>query len=132
MAEKTIADQADQVKPAGQEPTRANEQYVAPPVDIYETEEALIVCADLPGVTADGLRIEVKDRVLTIVGRASIEPLGRALVTEFELRTFFREFEVSDRVDTEQIRADLRNGVLTLTLPKAPKALPRQITVQAG
>ena len=114
----------------GQEGTRAQEQYVRPPVDIYEDKDGLVVVADLPGVSKDGLNIEVNDNILTIQARAKhslpVEPVYR----EYELANFFRQFQLSDQVDVAKITADLKHGVLTLRLPKAEQAKPKQIRVQ--
>jgi HSP20 family protein len=133
LAENTVArpDPA-QHNGDGQEGTRANEQFVPPPVDIFEDENGLVVMADLPGVSKDGLNIEVNDNILTIQGRAKHNLPGEPVYREFELVNFFRQFQLSDQVDVTKITADLKHGVLTLRLPKAEQAKPKQIQVQVG
>ncbi len=137
MAERTVAAPQNRENQGAdissrQEGTRAQEQYVAPPVDIYETNDGLVVVADLPGVNKDGLSIEVKDDVLTLQGRTQHAIQGRPVYQEFELLSFFRQFQLSDSVDVQQISAELKHGVLTLNLPKAERAKPRKIEVSVG
>lgn len=131
MAEKTVA-LPNQDGERGHETTRANEEYVKPPVDIYESGDGLTVVADLPGVKKDDLNIEVEDNILTIQARARHEMEGEPIYREFELLNFFRQFQLSNQVDTSMITAEFRNGVLKLTLPKAEQAKPKQIAVQVG
>jgi HSP20 family protein len=115
---------------ASQETTRQQEQWVAPPVDIYETKGGLIVIADLPGVTKENLHIEVKNDLLTIQARTQVEMPGAPVYREFQLGHFYRQFRLADTVDTNRIQAELKHGVLTLTLPKMPEATPKKIEVQ--
>jgi HSP20 family protein len=130
MAEKTVpAPQRGETLPA-QEGTRAQEQYVAPPVDIYETPDGLTVLADLPGVRKEDLDVEVKDDILTIRAHAHDRLPGDLVYREFELVSFFRQFQLSDKVDAAKITAEFKHGVLTLRLPKAEELKPKQIAVQ--
>ena len=130
MAEKTVAHHEN--APERQESTRERETTIRPPVDIYESPEGLTVVADLPGVTREALSIEVKDNVLTIDGKTSAKTGAAYTYREFELFNYFRQFELSDSVDITRISAELKNGVLTLHLPKAPDARPKRIEVQLG
>ncbi|NUQ69774.1 MAG: Hsp20/alpha crystallin family protein [Chthonomonadales bacterium] len=138
MAEKTvanpIAEEETQVEAAvpTRETTREGERFLPPPVDIYETADGLVVLADLPGVTADRLTVNVKDGILTIEGRSECTMEGTPVYQEFELPHFFRQFELADSVDSGAISASLRHGVLSLTLPKAEAAKPRSIKVDVG
>lgn len=130
MAERTVPQYArDQEAPAKEE-TRSQDAYVTPPVDIYETADGLVVKADLPGVTKDGLDLRVENNLLTIRGRAAHCAPGNLLYREYNLQNFFRQFELSDRVDQGKISAELQHGVLTLNLPKAEEAKPRKIDVR--
>ena len=131
MAEKTVAAPEVQ-KPSPTESTRNHERYVAPPVDIYETRDGLVVLADLPGVAQEALDVRVDNNVLTIRGQARHAVPGDAIYREHELVNFFRQFELSDKVDQNRITADLKYGVLTLQLPKAEEAKPRQVEVRVG
>lgn len=102
-----------------------------PPIDIYETEEGLVLHADLPGVSIDTLELQVQDNKLTLFGRvARLDPAeGDILHREYEVGDFLRSFILSDDVDHERIRATLNHGVLKVVLPKAPKMKPRRIEV---
>ena len=131
MAEKTVAAPEVQ-KPKTTESTRNQERYVGPPVDIYETQDGLVVLADLPGVSQEALDVRVDNNVLTIRGHAGHAVPGDVTYREYELVNFFRQFELSDKVDQSRISADLKCGVLTLQLPKAAEAKPRQIEVRVG
>jgi HSP20 family molecular chaperone IbpA len=130
MAEKTVATTSGKPARAEREITRAQERYIQPPVDIHETQQGLVLMADLPGVELNDLTVKLEDNILTIQAspkhRITAEPIYR----EFELANFFRQFELSDQVDQGKIAARLNHGVLTLELPKAEKAKPRQISVQ--
>jgi HSP20 family molecular chaperone IbpA len=130
MAEKTVA--VPEVQKPTTESTRNHERYIAPPVDIYETQDGLVVLADLPGVAQEGLDVRVDNNVLTIRGQANHAVAGDVAYREYELVNFFRQFELSDKVDQNRITADLKCGVLTLQLSKAEEAKPRQIEVRVG
>jgi len=131
MAEKTVA-APDIQTPNTTESTRHPERYVAPPVDIYETRDGLVVLADLPGVAKEALEVRVDNNVLTIRGHARHAVPGDVTYREYELVNFFRQFELNDKVDQSRITADLKSGVLTLNLLKAEEVKPRQIEVRVG
>src|SRR2546428_6984090 len=130
MAEKTVATQ--EVQKPTTESTRHQERDVAPPVDIYETQDGLVVLADVPGVSQEALDVRVDRNVLTIRGHAHHGIPGEAVYREYELVNFFRQFELSDKVDQGRITAELKCGVLTVQLHKAEEAKPRQIEVRVG
>jgi HSP20 family molecular chaperone IbpA len=132
MAEKTIPQYAGDKEVQGKEETRSQERYVTPAVDIYETHEGLVVKADLPGVAKEGLDLRVENNLLTIRGRADHAAPGEPLYREYELAHYFRQFELSDKVDQLKISAELKNGVLTLNLPKAEEVKPRRIDVHVS
>ena len=107
---------------------------LTPPVDIFEDAEALTVLADMPGVAPGHLTIDLHEGVLTITGHAAA-PEGAnevPVVREYQAGTFQRNFTLSEAIDQERIQATLKNGVLQLRLPKAQRAKPRQIAIQAG
>jgi HSP20 family molecular chaperone IbpA len=105
-----------------------------PDVDIYETETGMVLLADMPGVEAKDLTIDLRDNVLTISG--DIAPVEGAeeedILIEYETGRFARQFTLADVIDQKKIEANLSHGVLRLTLPKVDKATPRKITVTAG
>jgi len=135
MAENTVE---TEVMPASEhtveskkaDTTRDESRYLTPAVDIYETDEGLTLDADMPGVLRDGLDIRVEDNILTIRGRVGNGSKGTELFKEYELHDYFRQFKLNDQIDQEKIEAHLSNGVLTLKLPKAKAARPRQIEIK--
>ncbi len=105
-----------------------------PPIDIYETPEGLVLYADLPGVAAEGLDLQVQDSRLTLFGHVLTKESENVqlLHQEYQVGDFLRSFILSDEVDHEQIQAKLTNGVLRVELPRAARAKPRRIDVSAG
>ena len=104
----------------------------APPIDIFETDTGLVLHADLPGVSADNLELQVQDNKLTLFGRVAppAPEEARPIHQEYRVSDFLRSFILSDEVDHEQIEAKLNNGVLEVTLPRAAKTEPRRIQVR--
>lgn len=104
-----------------------------PPIDIYETSEGLVLYADLPGVSAEGLDLQVQDNRLTLFGHVSNDQSSDAgfLHQEYQVGDFLRSFILSDEVDHERITARLNNGVLRVELPRTTRAEPRRIEVSA-
>lgn len=102
-----------------------------PQMDIYETDEGLVLYADLPGVTLDGLELQVQDKKLTLFGRIRqpADEIVQILHQEYQIGHFFRSFILSDDVDHDRIEARLTNGVLRVSLPRAERAKPRRIEV---
>ena len=105
-----------------------------PAVDIFENDDCIAVLADMPGVKASDLKVDLRENVLTLSGRvASAESPGQASVLrEFESGIYFRQFTLSEVIDQSKIDAKLTDGVLRLQLPKLERAKPRQITVKAN
>ena len=130
MAEKTVPTMNNEGNVVKREITRNPELYATPLVDIYETEDGLTVLADLPGVDKDGLRVNVENSILTIEGKVKPGDDRNYLLREFEPVNFFRQFELPEMIHQEKIGAELKNGVLSLNLPKAEAAKPRQIQVK--
>ncbi len=105
-----------------------------PPIDIYETPEGLVLYADLPGVTAEGLDLQVQENRLTLFGRIqNAEPPSIGVIhQEYQVGDYLRSFILSDEVDHDRIQAKLTNGVLRVELPRAARAKPRRIEVSPG
>jgi HSP20 family protein len=104
--------------------------YVSPLVDIYETKDAYVLQADMPGVNKQGLEVLLEDNALTIVGhRAPTPSAGDSIVRETNGNDYRRVFELDPAIDTAQIKAQMDQGVLTLDLPKAERVKPRRILV---
>ena len=110
-----------------------NEIYYAPQVDIYETEQEVVVVADVPGVLPEGVDVSLEDNVLTIQGRRDVEQHGgRMVLEEYEPGHYLRRFTVAETIDQERIEASLADGVLRVRLPKAAPAQPKKIAVKIG
>jgi len=118
---------------SGPERTHSGPTYV-PPTDIYETETEIFVVADMPGVKPEGVTVELEGRTLTISGTPAEHGAvgGDAVRLEYRPGGYTRAFTVSDAIDREKIRASMRDGVLTLVLPKAAPAKTQRVHVQAG
>ena len=107
-------------------------RYYMPNTDIYETDDALIVVMEIPGVEKKDMDIHIENDVLRVEGRVNfgnyegMEPL----YTEYNVGHFARAFTLSSMIDQQQITAKIEDGVLTLTLKKAREAMPRRITIE--
>jgi HSP20 family protein len=115
------------------EQTRTGPVY-SPSVDIFENDNSITLLADMPGVKASDLEIDLRESVLTLTGRVDAQGSGRESPVSREYRpgTFFRQFTLSEAIDQPKIDAQLTDGVLRLELPKVEKAKPRQITVRSA
>ena len=104
--------------------------FVAPDVNIYETQDGYILQAEMPGVTKEGLEITLEGNTLTFVGRRRDEARpGNVLYSESRGTNFRRVFELDPAIDTSKVSARMEQGVLTLTLPKSERVKPRKIAV---
>ena len=108
--------------------------YFQPAVDIFETKDELIVVADMPGVPPDGLNIHLEGDQLSIEGRVRPEEYEglKPLHVEYGVGGYFRRFTLGEMIDRDAIKAQLKNGVLVLKLPKAERARARRIAVEAA
>ncbi|SMP78854.1 Molecular chaperone IbpA, HSP20 family [Neorhodopirellula lusitana] len=104
-----------------------------PRFDIWEGDDELVLYGDLPGVNRDDLDINFENRQLTIHGRVERCHDGKnTLMGEYGVGDFQRSFTIGDAINSEAISAELRDGVLTLHLPKSDRAKPRRIEVKAN
>ncbi len=110
-----------------------NSTVFTPAVDIYQTEDGLVLMADLPGVAQDDLSVRLEQEILTIEGEVKEEPMpGSLLLQEYQVGSFYRQFNITERIDREKIEATLTNGELKLVLPKAESAKPHKIAVMSN
>lgn len=106
-------------------------RYYVPNTDIFETDDALVVVMEIPGVAKGDVSIDLESDTLRVEGRIDrghyegLEPL----YTEYNVGHFARSFSLSNKIDQQQISAELADGVLTLTLKKAKEAMPRRIAI---
>jgi HSP20 family protein len=131
MAEKEMKIQVKEEAPAKSERVRSGPVFV-PPVDIYETEDAIVLIADMPGVSGDKVSLDLKDSHLIISGE--INPsMGEGetmLVQEYLTGDYYREFHLGELIDKNRIEATMADGVLKLVLHKAARAIPQKIEVR--
>ena len=117
------------------EPERLNGGTTFQPlVDVAETRDAFLFKADVPGAARDGIEITCADGVLTIEAQVPMrQPADQSYVRqEYEVGDFRRAFAISEAIDADKITAELRNGELTITVPKAGSAATRKISISAG
>jgi HSP20 family protein len=102
-----------------------------PATDIFETDQALTVVMEMSGVDKDNVEVAVESNVLTINGRIDFSKYEglQPLYTEYNIGNYSRGFELSSKIDQDRIKAELKDGVMTLILPKAEKAKPRRIAI---
>jgi HSP20 family molecular chaperone IbpA len=108
---------------------RKIDSWLTPAVDIFESEAALTLVADLPGVPKDRLSLGIDKGVLTIEALAPTLADEGALFREFGTTGYYRRFQLPDTLEFDKVAADLKDGVLTVRMPKAAKARPRKIEV---
>jgi HSP20 family molecular chaperone IbpA len=129
--ELQVKDKQELTAPAEQ--TRPGVVFT-PEVDIFENDQQITLLADMPGVASDDIIIDLNDNVLSISGE--VKPFEGSnetdVLIEFEIGRYSRQFTLSEVIDQSKIEAKHEDGVLRLTLPKAEKAIPRQIAVTAG
>ena len=106
-----------------------------PPIDVYETDDRYVIAAELPGLAREDVELALEDSRLTIRGQRSDRTATSGQVIHFHQverghGAFARTFEFGSKIDTEAVLADLTNGVLTITLPKAAPPPPRKIEVR--
>jgi HSP20 family protein len=130
---REIAAREKQELAKAQEQTRPGRYYV-PDVNIYEFNDTLKLCADMPGVKEENVEVSLQDGVLRIAGKVATEMYAglRPLYTEYNVGNYYREFVLNEDIDPAKIKATLRNGVLELDLPKKEHAKPRRIEVRSS
>jgi len=120
-----------QTETTNRETTRSA-QYFTPRVDIYETESELVMLADMPGVAPKDIDLRYEQGELILQGKFTPSPkVGHFILGEFEEGDYYRVFQIHESIDASRIEAECKNGVLTVHLPKAESAKPKQVTVKA-
>jgi HSP20 family protein len=102
-----------------------------PDTDIFETDQALTVVLEMPGVSKENVDIGVENDILTISGRIDFSKYQKLqpLYTEYNIGNYSRRFQISSRIEQSGIKAELKDGVITVVLPKSEKAKPRRINI---
>ena len=103
-----------------------------PNADIYETQDALRVILEMPGVEKDNVEVHVEEGVLNVAGRLDLSKYKglQPLYTEYNIGHYSRSFRLSSKIDQSKIGAEMNDGVLSLTLPKVEEAKPQTIKVK--
>lgn len=130
MATQEVAPREKRELTSAQERTEAG-KFFSPYTDIHETEKAVVVSMEVPGVDKDAIDIRLDKGVLTVKGTidgANYESL-RPIYSEYNVGNFVRTFTVSTKIDSSAISASVADGVLTVVLPKAAEAVTRRISV---
>jgi HSP20 family protein len=130
MAPQELSVQQKREVDKQQESTTLSRAFL-PATDIFETEQALTVVLEMPGVGKDGVDVSVEDTILRIEGRIDYSRYEglQPVYTEYNVGHYVRSFQISNQIDQAKIRADMKGGVMTLVLPKVEKAKPRRIAV---
>lgn len=117
----------------GQEATRPGRVY-QPDVDVAESQDKLLLWADMPGVDDKSIAVTLDDGELTIEGRVAVDDYAnlQPLYTEYNVGDYVRRFRVSTDIDVDRIEARVVNGVLEIELPKAERVKARKIEVKAA
>ncbi len=132
MGANSLTGRNDEKNLQPREETRSNDKFIRPAVNIIETEEGLVLTADMPGASKEALDVNVEKGILTISAPARNELPGTEAYREFELASYYRQFTIPESLDHEKARAEYANGILTLRVPKAEVAKPKKIAVQAA
>ena len=106
-------------------------RFFVPTTDIFETEQALSLIVEMPGVDKSKVDVSVEDGVLTIQGQIDFSKYEgmQPIYTEYNIGHYRRSFSLSNKIAQDKIAAEMQDGVLTLVLPKAVEAKPRRISV---
>jgi HSP20 family protein len=135
MADEKSLDVQKQEILTGEETERTREcACYVPRTDIFETEQEIILLADMPGVSSANLEVTLEKNVLTISGNNDLQLLQGYTLDhqEYEPGDYQRRFTLSEEIDREKIEATMKNGVLRLILPKSGPAKTKKINVKAG
>ena len=130
MAANSLTERNDERNVQSREETRSDDKYIRPAVNIIETEEGLVLTADIPGATKEGLDVNVEKGILTISAPARHSLPGQSAYREFELANYYRQFSIPESLDHEKAKAEYANGILTLRVPRAEIAKPKRIEVK--
>ncbi|KZE33172.1 Hsp20/alpha crystallin family protein [Chelatococcus daeguensis] len=126
--------QATEKTPTDSPETTGGGRIYRPLTDIVETDQGVSMMLEMPGVAPDAVEITLENRVLTIRGKVDpVRPENLELAyAEYGEGDFERAFTLSEDFDPDRIEAEMRGGVLTLTLPRAPEAQPKRIAVKGA
>ncbi len=107
------------------------ESWIAPLVDIYETEDNFFLLASMPGISKDNVKVKIEDGSLVMMGRINYEEATnrKYVLQENEVGNYYRKFNISDSIDSNRIDARFEHGQLSVTLPKHDRIKPKNIEI---
>jgi HSP20 family protein len=111
---------------------REQQRTYMPATDIRETPEAIVMQFDMPGVEKDKVNVKLDRNLLAVTGIVERQEQGNIVYQEYRIGDYHREFTLSDDLDKNNITAEMKAGVLTLTIGKAEKAKPKTIQIASG
>lgn len=125
---------AEQASGSAAQRTQAAEAPIRPPVDIWENKDGIVLCADMPGVSKDRLNLHIDGNNLIVEGQVEFElpENAEALYADVRSSLYRRSFSLSGELETGKIEANLKDGVLTVRIPKRAELRPRKIEVQSS
>ena len=132
MAADSLTERNKENSVQTREETRENDKFIRPAVNIIETEEGLVLTADIPGATKEALDVNVEKGILTISAPAETSMPGTPAYREFELGSYYRQFAIPESLDHEKAKAEYVNGILTLRVPRAETTKPKRIAVKVA
>lgn len=109
-------------------------QFILPLADIIETEESFLVELEMPGIKKENLDINIENDILTIKSNVDFKDKSclKCVTQEFVLQNYKRSFTLNHTVDLDNIKAEINDGILKLTLPKSERLKPKKIEIKAG
>jgi len=108
-----------------------NETWIAPKTNIYETDDAYFLTADMPGVSKKNVQVKLEANSLLVMGRINYKDIStrRYILLENEFGNYYRKYNLSDSVDSNNIEAKFENGQVVVTLPKHERVKPKTIEI---
>lgn len=132
MSNQAISKETSPVTAEKKKSEQVQTYTVCPPVDVFEHEDNVIIAADVPGVSKEGVRVYMENGTLTIEAESEDLSPAEPRYREFALRRYFRQFALGDWIDADRIAAELKNGVLMITLPCKEESKRRQVPISVG
>jgi HSP20 family protein len=131
MSEPMAASPSPQETNAVQQGKQYRARAVAPPVDVFENGDEVLIIADVPGVPAGAIDVRVENGTLTLEAKRATEKVGPALAREYDEVDFIRTFRIPAGIDTASITAEAKNGTVLVRLPKIAAVKARKIDVRS-
>lgn len=132
MTEKAMTAVQEPKNQPVSEQNHREDYYLTPPVDITETDDELTIVLDLPGVEKEDIVMRIENGILSVQAHTPSKLPGEIIHREYRSASFYRQFRISDEVDSNAIQAVVKHGVLTVSLPKLERAKPQRIEIKTA